>query len=158
MRKPRSPKRRPARPAPRAKTLRRKTAAREVPVTAICKAGFEIPPRQWRPHAPQSLALDCDGAFIVQGNSMWPLVADGQYVLYKDVLAPQELQPGDIVLAKLPGGETLIKAWYPVDGEESQVFLVSLYRGPEVYRKDLVKPFAVSDFEQLRRVVGIWMG
>ena len=131
---------------------------REVPITAVCKAGFEIPGRNWRPHQQKSLALDCDGAFVVQGNSMWPLVADGQYVLYKDVHAPAELQTGDIVLAKLPSGETLIKAWYPVDGQDDRVFLVSLYRGPEVFRKDLVRPYALTEFEQLRRVVGIWLG
>jgi hypothetical protein len=139
------------------KALTALSKAPVVPVTALCKAGFEIPEEDWRPHRPQSLVLDCDGAFIVKGNSMWPLVADGQYVLYKEV-SPGDLRPGDVVLARLKSGETLIKAWYPVEGKENEVYLASLYRGPDVYRKDLYRPFQMDQFTQLRRVVGIWLG
>jgi hypothetical protein len=140
-----------------------------VEVDAECRAGFDIPKEDWQPRRPHSLSLDCDGAFIVSGNSMWPLVGDGQYVLYRNV-TPEELRVGDIVLARLRSGETLIKAWYPMDREDDEdeadekekkgqgeVFLASLYRGPEAFRKELFRPFKLEEFEQLRKVVGIWL-
>jgi hypothetical protein len=137
-----------------------------VTVSEQCSAGFELTEDQWKPIRSQSLVLDCDGAFVVKGNSMWPLVGDGQYVLYKEIDDPTQLKAGDIVLAKLSTGETLIKAWYPIerrdpkseDGYPDEVFLASLYRGPDGYRKELYRPFRIDEFDKLRRVVGIWMG
>jgi hypothetical protein len=138
------------------KAMQEVSALPVIEVNAECRAGFEISEQDWRPRRPQSLALDCDGAFIVKGNSMWPLVGDGQYVLYKNV-TPDKLNTGDIVLARVRSGETLIKAWYPMETGEDQVFLASLYRGPDAFRKDLFKPFNMSEFEELRKVVGIWL-
>jgi hypothetical protein len=140
------------------KALKAMTDIPMIPVTALCRAGFEMSEEDFEKKRQQSLVLDCDGAFVVKGNSMWPLVANNQYVLYKEVSDPAVLQPGDIVLAKLNSGETLIKAWYPIDGRHNEVFLASLYRGPEGFRKELFRPFKTDEFARLRRVVGIWMG
>lgn len=140
------------------KALAAMSQSQVVPVTAICTAGFEMNEGEFVMRRPQSLVLDCDGAFVVRGNSMWPLVANGQYVLYKDVEDPLQLNPGDIILARLRSGETLVKCWYPIDGRPDEVYLASLYRGPEGYRKDLYRPFKLEEIARIRRVVGIWMG
>ena len=140
------------------KALAAMTEAQVVPVTELCTAGFEMTESEFVKRRPQSLVLDCDGAFVVRGNSMWPLVGNGQYVLYKDVEDPRQLSPGDVVLARLRSGETLVKCWYPIDGRQDEVYLASLYRGPEGYRKDLYRPFKYEELAKLRRVVGIWMG
>jgi hypothetical protein len=140
------------------KALKAMTEVPMIPVTAVCRAGFEMSEEDFEKKRQQSLVLDCDGAFVVKGNSMWPLVANNQYVLYKEIADPVLLNSGDIVLAKLENGETLIKAWYPIDGRPGEVFLASLYRGPEGFRKELFRPFKLNEFARLRRVVGIWMG
>ena len=128
-----------------------------VNVEARARANFEMPGRDWRFIKPQALVLDCDGAFLVQGNELWPLVADGQYVLYRDV-KPYELLPGDLVLASLVSGEILIKAWYPSPANADEVFLATLYRGPKDFRKDLFRPFRMSELKDLKKIVGVWMG
>jgi len=128
-----------------------------VNVNATMRGQFEIPDKDWRFIKPQALVLDFDGAFLVHGNSMWPLVGDGQYVLYRDV-TPEELETGDIVLVRMESGETLIKAWYPSYEKKSDVFLASIYRGPQQFRQDLFKPVPVKDMKELRKVVGVWMG
>ena len=128
-----------------------------VNVNATMLGQFEIPDKDWRYIKPQALVLDYDGAFLVHGNSMWPLVADGQYVLYRDA-TPEDLETGDIVLARMHSGETLIKAWYPSYDRKGEVFLASIYRGPHEFRQDLLKPVSVKEIYELRKVVGVWMG
>ncbi|MBI3830520.1 MAG: hypothetical protein HY291_13450 [Planctomycetes bacterium] len=126
-------------------------------VTATARGNFEIPDKDWKYIKPQALVMDCDGAFRILGNSMWPLVGDGQYVLYKNV-EPEELATGDIVLVRMRSGETLIKAWYASPRKKQEVFLASLYRGPKEFRMDLFQPFPIEDLRQIRKVVGVWMG
>ncbi|MCW8131876.1 MAG: hypothetical protein KIS92_16130 [Planctomycetota bacterium] len=127
-----------------------------VNVNASAKGNFEIPDKDWKYIKPMALVLDCDGAFLIHGDSMWPLVGDGQYVLYRNV-EPEELDTGDIVLVRLRSGETLIKAWYP-SNKRAEVFLASLYRGPREFREDLFMPIAVKEMQEIRKVVGVWMG
>jgi len=131
---------------------------RVVLVNSVWKAGFKMYVSDWRPRKPKMLPLTCDGAFQVQGHAMWPLVADGQYVLYRDVHSPDELHDGDIVLAHLRGGDAVIKAWHASEKKKGQVFLVSLFRDSKVFRKELLTPYSMNDFTRLRRVVGVWMG
>lgn len=126
-------------------------------VNATARGNFEIPEKDWKYIKPQALVLDSDGAFLIHGDSMWPLVGDGQYVLYRNV-EPEELEAGDIVLIRMRSGETLIKAWYPSAERKQEVFLASLYRGPKEFRQDLFKPFNLKDLTEIRKVVGVWMG
>jgi len=128
-----------------------------VNVNAKMRGQFEIPNQDWCFIKPKALVLDYDGAFLVQGHSMWPLVGDGQYVLYRDV-TPEELETGDIVLIRMRTGETLIKAWYPSHKKKNAVFLASIYRGPQEFRQDLFMPVPIKDMNELRKVVGVWLG
>ena len=126
-------------------------------VNGHARAKYEMPPRAIKFTKPQAMILACDGAFLIIGNELWPLIADGQHFLYRNV-APIELKRGDIVILTLPSEEQVVKAWYPSEKDPDEVYLGSLYRGPKEFRQDLFKPFKVSELEDLRKVVGIWMG
>ena len=126
-------------------------------VIGHARAKFEMPPRALKYTKPQALILDCDGAVLVIGDELWPLIGDGQYLLYRNV-APVQLKRGDIVLATLPSGEIVVKAWYPSEKDPDEVFLGSLYRGPKDFRQDLFKPFSVAGIKELKKVIGTWLG
>ncbi|MBE7464884.1 MAG: hypothetical protein HS116_15520 [Planctomycetes bacterium] len=127
-----------------------------VNVEATAHGNYEMDERAYRYIKPQALVLDCSGALKVQGNEMWPLVADGQYVLYRNA-QPEDLMPGDIVLVRTQR-ETLLRAWYPNEDRKGEVFLGAIYRGPKSYRKDLFVSHKIKDLQELRKVVGVWMG
>jgi len=128
-----------------------------VKVGIRARGGYEMGAADWREIKPQAIVLEYDGAFLVKGNSMWPVVGDGQYVLYRNVEAAG-LKAGDIVAVRLPSGEVVVKAWYPDKEQPGKVFLASLYRGPREFRDDLFQPFGTSTLKDLRKVVGVWFG
>lgn len=130
---------------------------RVVPVTAGAKARFKRLRHETKPPKKRILRMNCDGALVVHGDLMWPLVGDKQHVLYRKI-EPKRLRPGDIVLARLESGEVMLRAWYPVPDKPKEVYLVTLFRGPEVFRGSLFRSHQIADLQDLRRVVGIWMG
>jgi hypothetical protein len=132
-------------------------AYRVVPVTSAAKAKFERMRYDTRSRRKSILRMDCDGALVVHGDLMWPLVGDKQHVLYRKIV-PKKLKPGDIILARLETGEVLLRAWYPVPDKPKEVYLVTLFRGPEIFRGRLFRTYQIADLQDLRRVVGIWMG
>ncbi|MCZ7643780.1 MAG: hypothetical protein M5U26_00615 [Planctomycetota bacterium] len=127
-----------------------------VNVEATAHGGYDLDEKTYRYIKPQALVLDCDGAFQVKGNAMWPLVGHDQFVLYRNAKA-EDLQPGDVVLVRSQG-ETLVRAWHPNEERKGEVFLGALYRGPREYRKDLFQSHKIKDLSEVRKVVGVWMG
>jgi nickel-type superoxide dismutase maturation protease len=63
----------------------------------------------------------------VSGNSLWPLYQDGDYVLAAHPALAGNIKPGDIIVFRHPGYNTMIKQVERVLADSGEIFVIGTH-------------------------------